>query len=152
MKRWLKRGLLFLIIVFVGIQFIPVQRNTGERNVETDFLKIYNPPENISRTLSLSCYNCHSNHTEYPWYAYIQPVASILQNHIDSGKAVLNYSEFDDYSGRRKRMKLKSMIDQIEENKMPLPEYLFMHPEAKLNEDEKKAIIAYLVELKEKYE
>ena len=140
----LKIILLILLIVFVGIQFIPTKRNQSESVPITDFMTVNTVPQNVSNALKTSCYDCHSNNTSYPWYNKVQPVAWILENHIEEGKAELNFSEWDNYSKRRKKSKLKSIISQIEDDKMPLKSYTLIHKNANLSNNQKKEIIDWI--------
>lgn len=139
--------LLILLIVFVGIQFIPTKRNLSEIVPNTDFMIVNNVPNNIKATLQTSCYDCHSNNTSYPWYNTVQPVAWFLENHIEEGKAELNFSEWDNYSNRRKKSKLKSIVSQIKDNKMPLSSYTFIHKNTIISNNQKKEIIAWINEI-----
>jgi len=141
--------LLILLIVFVGIQFIPTKRNQSESVPNTDFMIVNNVPNNIKATLQTSCYDCHSNNTSYPWYNKVQPVAWFLENHIEEGKAELNFSEWDSYSNRRKISKLKSIVSQIKNNKMPLSSYTMIHKEAVLDNTKRQEILNYISELKD---
>ena len=56
---------------------------------------VNNVPNSIKNTLQTSCYDCHSNNTYYPWYNKVQPVAWILESHIEEGKAELNFSDWN---------------------------------------------------------
>jgi hypothetical protein len=142
-----KISLLVLLIVFVGIQFIPTKRNQSENVPKTDFIIVNNAPKNIKNTFQTSCYDCHSNNTLYPWYNKVQPVAWLLENHIEEGKAELNFSEWDLYSDRRKKSKLKSIISQIEDNEMPLSSYTIIHKNANLSNQQKSEIIDWISKL-----
>src|SRR5665811_1609882 len=108
LRRWLKGLLWKLLAGFIIIQFFPVKLNTGEVSDTSDFTEITNPPPDIKGLIVSACYDCHSNHTEYPWYSKVQPVGWLLQDHIEEGKTELNFSEYGNYSGRRIRMKLES--------------------------------------------
>ncbi|WP_432671522.1 heme-binding domain-containing protein [Flavobacterium sp. SM2513] len=136
--------LLILAVVFVGIQFIPTKRNQSIAVPHTDFMVVNIVPENVSNILKTSCYDCHSNNTYYPWYNKIQPVAWFLENHIEEGKAELNFSEWENYSDRRKRSKLKSIVSQIEDDKMPLTSYALIHKDAKLTTKQKVEVIEWI--------
>ena len=140
--------LLILMIVFVGIQFVPTKRNQTDNVPNTDFMIVNNLPIKIQNTLQTSCYDCHSNNTSYPWYNKVQPVAWLLENHIEEGKSELNFSEWDNYSDRRKRSKLKSIISQIEDDKMPLDSYTLIHRNAILSSEKKKEIINCITKIK----
>ena len=135
---------LVMVVVLVGIQFVPIRSNQTMELLSTDFVLAYKVPEKMGRVLHTSCYNCHSNNTDYPWYSKVQPVGWFLENHINNGKAELNLSEFGSYSVRKQKSKLKSMANQIEKDEMPLPSYTFIHHEARLSTESKKAIVDYL--------
>lgn len=146
--RIVKIVALVLLVCFVGIQFVPTELNQSDIVPKTDFLLVNNPPENISTLLQESCYDCHSNNTDYPWYNKIQPTAWFLENHIADGKEELNFNEWDAYSNRRKNSKLKSIISQVEDDEMPLLSYTLIHKDAKLSKSEKTLVIDYMKKLK----
>ena len=145
----LKTIVLALLVVFIGIQFIPTERNQSDLIPETDFLLVNKTPKNIEKILQVSCYDCHSNNTEYPWYNKIQPVAWFLEDHIKEGKKELNFSEWDEYSNRRKSSKLKSITSQIRDDEMPLFSYTLVHRDAVLSESEKTLVIDYMKQVKD---
>lgn len=140
---------LVLFVVFVGIQFIPTKLNQSDNIPSTDFILVNTVPKNIQKKLQLSCYDCHSNNTAYPWYNKVQPVAWFLENHIKKGKSELNFSEWSNYSDRRKKSKLKSIISQIEDNEMPLSSYTLIHRDAILSESEKELVIGFMKQIKD---
>ncbi len=140
---------LILLVGFLCIQFVPTNLNQSNIVPKTDFLLINNPPENLSTLLQESCYDCHSNNTGYPWYNKIQPVAWFLENHIADGKDELNFNEWDALSNRRKKSKLKSIISQIKDDKMPLSPYVIIHKGAVFSETEKQEIIQWMTQLKD---
>lgn len=141
-----KRGkvLLGAIVVFLLIQAIP----TGRRNEAPvpDGKRMqdrYVLPDSVMTVLRAACYDCHSNRTVYPWYSRIQPVGWWLDDHIRSGKAALNFDEFASYSLRKQQHKFESIVEQIEQNEMPLPAYIWMHRKAHLTPVEKRRIIVW---------
>jgi hypothetical protein len=137
-----------LLLVFVGIQFVPTELNQSNVVPKTDFILVNNVPNTIKNKLQVSCYDCHSNNTAYPWYNKLQPVAWLLENHIKDAKAELNFSDWDSLSNRRKGSKLGSIVKQIESDEMPLGSYTLIHRNSIFSEDEKQEIIKYLTELK----
>jgi hypothetical protein len=138
---------LVLLTCFVGIQFVPTELNQSEGVPKTDFMLVHPMPKKIQLKLQVSCYDCHSNNTAYPWYNKIQPVAWFLEDHVKNGKAELNFSEWGTLSSRRKASKLRSIKKQIKSNKMPLESYTLIHRNALFTETEKMEIIEYLSEL-----
>jgi hypothetical protein len=147
--RWLKGIGLVILIVLVGLQLFPTRTNQSKDISSTDFLLTYKVPENIGNILQTSCYNCHSNNTEYPWYSRVQPIGLLLESHINEGKIELNFSEFESYSVRKQKSKLKSMVNQVEKGEMPLSSYTFIHRGARLSQDSKKALVNYLNSLQD---
>lgn len=145
--RKFKKILIFLIIVLVGIQFAPTKRNINTIILKTDITKTVVVPENIQNILKISCYDCHSNNTNYPWYNKIQPVSWFLEHHINEGKAELNFSEFGSYSVRKQKSKLKAIMNQIKDDEMPLSSYTLIHRNAKLSEKNKEQLIEYFNKL-----
>lgn len=135
--------------MFVGIQFIPTTRNQSKVIPKTDFMLVNDIPNNIKKKIQTSCYDCHSNNTKYPWYNKIQPAAWFLENHIKDGKKELNFSTWGEYSNRRKKGKLKSIVSQIKDDEMPLTSYTFIHNDAKLTKKEKKEMIEWLTQLRD---
>ncbi|TXD46019.1 heme-binding domain-containing protein [Polaribacter sp. IC073] len=140
---------LVLLVVFVGIQFVPKELNQSKAVPKTDFMLVHNVPKAIQHKLEASCYDCHSNNTAYPWYNKIQPVAWFLEDHVKNGKAALNFSEWGTLSNRRKASKFRSIIKQLEGNKMPLSSYTVIHSNAIFSRVEKQRVIQYITQLKD---
>jgi hypothetical protein len=143
---WL--GLLALVV----IQFFTVTLNESDIVSQSDFMIVNQVPATIKNRLQVSCYDCHSNNTDYPWYSNIQPSAWYLEDHIQEGKDELNFNEWATYSDRRKNSKLRSIIGQIEEDKMPLDSYTLIHRDAILSDEDKRVIIDYMTALKDSLE
>ena len=141
-----RKVLIAIISLLVLIQFIRPERNLGVANTATDISHSVVVSPDVKNILEKSCYDCHSNHTEYPWYANVQPVASWLAHHVNEGKDELNFSEFDTYKLKRKTHKLKEVIEQIKKGEMPMSSYLIIHKDAALNEEQKSMLIKWAEE------
>lgn len=142
--KGLKQIVVLLLVVFVGIQFIPTTHNQSTVILTSNFLSTYKVPKDIQKLLKNSCYDCHSNNTNYPWYNKIQPASWFLEHHIKEGKNELNFDEFGNYSLRKQKSKLKSIVTQIEDRKMPLSSYTLIHKEAKLSDSERIKILEWI--------
>lgn len=138
-----------LLVAFVAIQFFPTERNQSNLVPKTDFLVVNSPPKAIRMLLQESCYDCHSNNTNYPWYNTIQPAAWFLEDHVKHGKSELNFNTWNELSDRRKKSKLKSIISQVSDDEMPLYPYTLIHREAILSKTEKALITDYMKQLKD---
>lgn len=136
-----------LLVAFVGIQFIPTNRNHSEAVPPSDFMLVKNVPTEVKSILMISCYDCHSNNTQYPWYQRVQPVSWYLEGHIEDGKEELNFSEFGSYSFRMQKAKMRSILSQVKDGKMPLSSYTLLHHEAKLTAEEKQILEKWIEEM-----
>lgn len=133
------------IIIFLIIQVIQPVRNIDYGQVpSSDISKVYHVPGNVQSILRTSCYDCHSNSTDYPVYAYIQPISFFLENHIKEGKKELNFSEWGLYSQRKRTNKLEAVKNQIKQGKMPLSSYLYLHHDAKLSDEKIKEVVDWI--------
>jgi hypothetical protein len=140
-------GITFLIII-LAIQFVPTEKNNGQTLGPNYISTIIPVPENINQILVTSCYDCHSNHTEYPWYNNLQPIAFWLKNHIDEGKDELNFSEFATYTKKRQLHKLDEIVEMVETHEMPLSSYTIVHTNAKLSAEQQIRLINWARESK----
>lgn len=139
MKKAIRYILITLLVILVIIQFIRPAKNLSEDNTH-DITTKYSVPENVMTTLKPACYDCHSNHTDYPWYWHIQPVAFFLSGHVDEGKRHLNFSEFTSGAIWRQYRQLDEIAEQVKEGEMPLSSYTLIHKDARLTDAQKRAI------------
>ncbi|HEU4718463.1 MAG TPA: heme-binding domain-containing protein, partial [Bacteroidia bacterium] len=72
MKRF-KKILWALPAVLVIIQFIRPAKNNSAAVPAQQVSAVFNVPAGVDSALRVSCYDCHSNKTHYPWYAEVQP-------------------------------------------------------------------------------
>lgn len=136
-----------VVAVVLAIQFIPVERNVSTVPAGESFERTEKVPANVAAILKVSCYDCHSNNTRYPWYSELQPAAWFMARHIKKGKEELNFDEFNNYSKRRKKAKIKSIISQIEKDEMPLKSYRLMHGGSNLSTKDKKELLDFFNKL-----
>ena len=139
----IKKIFLFLLIVFIAIQFVHPAKNLSDKLSKNDITLHYPVPDTVLSILKTSCYDCHSNNTRYPWYNNIQPVAWWLNNHVKEGKRELNFSEFASYPLAKQAKKLKNTVKQVKGGGMPLDSYLWIHKDAKLEQGQKDTLIQW---------
>jgi hypothetical protein len=139
MRRLFKIVVSVLMVAFVAIQFFQPEKNNMKMTA-THLLNTENVPENIKTLLQNSCFDCHSNHTNYLWYHNIAPVSWMVNNHIVAGKKELNFSEWGNLEIVDKISALGDIYDETERKKMPLKEYTFMHKDAKLTDEQIKTL------------
>ncbi len=152
MKKFFKILLYTLFIALLLVQLYPKPaKNVSESIGANDITAVHQVPDNVLQLLKTSCYDCHSNNSVYPWYASIQPVALWLGNHIEEGKAELNFSEFGKYSLRRQFRKLEEINEEVKENKMPLSSYTLIHRDAGMNEEKKLMLATWVTALRDSF-
>lgn len=125
MKVWIKRVALALAVVFVALQFVPVDRS--------------NPPVTAPlaadaatmEVLRRCCYDCHSNEVSWPWYAYVAPASWLVAHDVEEGRAELNFSSWGEMSEGKRLSKASEMVEEIVEGHMPPSEYLILHGDAR---------------------
>jgi cbb3-type cytochrome oxidase cytochrome c subunit len=140
----MKKKLIIIIgSLFLILQLFPISKNQS-KEYSKDISTIEKITLDVKNILQSSCYDCHSNNSNYPIYASIQPIAWWLQHHIDEGKEELNFSEFAGYSPRRRFHKLEEIKEQIVEKEMPLYSYTIVHTQAKLSEQQKSILINWV--------
>ena len=134
-----KKVVIVVIVILIGIQFIPVERSNPPVTEEIV------APANVSSILKTSCYDCHSNETNWPWYAYVAPVSFLIAQDVKDGRRHLNFSEWDKYDEKKKRKIPDKILEEVEEGKMPLGKYISMHSEAEINQDKLKILKDWVV-------
>ena len=135
--KWYKKIFIALLVVLVLIQFFQPQKNTETNITEQHVYNVYSTPNEVKVILDKACNDCHSNNTNYPWYASIQPAAWWLNDHVQDGKKHLNFSIYKSYNLRRQYHKMEEVIDEVKEGEMPLNSYTWIHRNAKLSTEEK---------------
>lgn len=140
-KKVIKIVLVIALIAFVAIQFIrPEKNNEGYKSVAS-FEAETKPSEKVASILKESCYDCHSNQTRYPWYSEIAPISLWLDEHIEDGKKHLNFSDWNNYTIKKKEHKLEEFVEMVEDDEMPLQSYTIIH--GNLTEDDKKLLLQW---------
>ncbi|PWL38574.1 cytochrome C [Flagellimonas aquimarina] len=130
-----------LLIIFVAMQFYRPEKNMAEGDYVAAFEAETKPSPAVQQILETTCYDCHSANTVYPWYNNIAPVSYWLYDHIEEGKEHLNFSDWNNYSVKKKDHKLEELVEEVDEGEMPLNEYTWTHKEANLTADQKKLLM-----------
>ncbi len=150
MKQKSKKYLFIIILAFfIIIQFFQPSKNemgVGNKHIVNDV----EVPANIKNLLSVSCFDCHSNQTNYKWYHKIAPVSWMIDCHIKEGKSELNFSDWQSMDVYDKIAMLDEMGEEISEKKMPLKAYTFIHQDAKLSAAQIKTIKDWIDNYSEK--
>lgn len=135
----MRRRLIYLVSVVAAlilIQFIRPEKNLGEPDTETDFIRVSQVPDTLASVILNSCYDCHSNHTHYPWYGKVAQLSWYLNRHIEEGKAHLDFSSWGIMDKAKKITQLDQICEECTSGSMPLNSYLWIHRSSKLSEQD----------------
>ena len=140
MKKYLKWSIILLFIIFLGLQFTSPPRINPPIDEKQTLEAIKKTPSDVSAIFARSCNDCHSNQTKWLWYTHIAPVSWFTTQHVNEGRAELNFSEWGTYNERMRESRLKAICSLVENGAMPLDSYLWAHSEAKLSAKDIKII------------
>ena len=130
-------GVVLLGLVLFGlIQLVPVERTNPPVVAE--------PPWDSAQTRTLAqraCFDCHSNETAWPGYAYVAPISWLVAHDVTDGRAHLNFSEWGAAGRGRREDPGEESAEKIAGGEMPPASYLLLHPSAGLTDAEKQQLI-----------
>ena len=134
--KWVIPVWIILATLFI-IQLIPVDRTAP---IDAGVVQA---PKEVMQILKRSCFDCHSNHTHWPWYGYVAPVSWWVSDHIEEAREALNLTSWNDYDTDEQVEFVEDIWDEVDLGKMPPNYYLWMHPHAALTQSEKQALAAW---------
>jgi len=94
----------------------------------------------VLNVLKRSCQNCHSEQTTWPWYSYVGPVSWLVERDVQEGRSHFNMSRWAEYGPDDRLQMLGGISTMVRNGDMPLPQYVLLHPDAKLSQDEVKLL------------
>ncbi len=139
-----KKIFLALLVVLLVIQFFPIKHENPDSPAEKDFIvSLGSEYPEAQKMIKDACYDCHSNNTVYPSYTRVQPLGWFIRSHIRGGRMKVNFSNWSDYSPKEKIHHLQECKEVLEENRMPMKSYTWMHPPSKLSKEQKQQLISF---------
>ena len=147
--NWKKIIWIAVVAVIVIVQLIPSGRPEVIDINPNDLIVNNALPDSISNLLKSACYDCHSNETVYPWYAYVAPVSWLVSRDTRLGRGEVNFSDWEQLIKMDKAKLLGDIADEVEDGIMPMPIYILMHPEAKLTMEQRQLIVDWTDEFAE---
>jgi mono/diheme cytochrome c family protein len=136
--RTLSKLLVAGAAVFVGLQTIrpniPVKPATAE---------VQAPPE-IKTILQKDCYSCHSDQRRLAWFDQVVPAYWLVRHDIVTARRHLNFSTLGAKPAAAQKAALYEAVNMIQLGAMPLPQFVSLHPDAKVTPQELATLKAYL--------
>lgn len=117
-----------LLLVFLALQFMRPELNNPPVTAD-----LQAPPE-VKQILHNSCYNCHSNETNLPWFDQVVPAYWLAESDVKTARAHLNFSTLGAEPAGKQKAILFEAVNQIQLGAMPLPSYRAVHPGSAVTE------------------
>ncbi|MBK9177452.1 MAG: heme-binding domain-containing protein [Flavobacteriales bacterium] len=133
-----KRIALILIALFALAQLIQPDRSVPAPAPANDMLTLTQAPPDIRVLVEGACYDCHSDKSTYPWYAYVTPMNFWLQSHINEGREKMNFSRWNDPASREEAYECGEVL---REGEMPPKNYAFIHGHAQLTDAQRGRLV-----------
>jgi hypothetical protein len=138
MKKKLKWLVLALVVVFMLLQLTNPTRTNPP--VVRDFIATTQPPADVAASIRAACYDCHSHETTWPLYSRIAPSSWLVVSDVNEGRQHLNLSDWPTDNARAAK-KLDWINEAVDAKEMPPKKYTALHPEARLTDAQRKAIM-----------
>lgn len=127
----MKKTLLAILILVLLIQFIPVKKENPP--VLADFEGL----AEVKEIFKVSCYDCHSNETNWVWYTNIAPVSWLAAHDVNEGREHLNFSDWGNIPSDKYDHIAEEIWEEIEDGTMPMKIHTLMHKDAILTDEQK---------------
>ena len=137
MAKVAKLTSILFAFVFLGMQFVPTSTTPKTSAAPGVHMAEVIDPQ-VGAILDRSCQDCHSNHTNWPWYSRVAPASWIVSRHVSQGREMLDFSDWADAPHSDDERML--ICDAVSSRSMPLASYTMIHSKAKLSELDVKLI------------
>lgn len=146
-KGWIVRGVALVAVAGGLLQLAPGPRRTNPPVTPSQTLQgAAEVPAHVDALLRRSCMDCHSNETRWPWYSRVAPMSWAVVGDVLRARKAFNLSEWTVRAGQRPASAiayLTAMCAGVQQDRMPLPKYLMLHPESRLTPGDKEALCAW---------
>jgi mono/diheme cytochrome c family protein len=132
MRKWLIRGVVAVVALFVVAQVVPYGRDHTNPPV-TQSVK-WNSPR-TEQLAAGACADCHSNLTDWKWYSNIAPFSWLIYRDVQDGRAILNFSEWN-----KPQADAGDIVEVVQDGSMPPLQYKPLHAGARLSSSERDAL------------
>lgn len=122
-----------LVVLFLLIQLIPFGRNHTNPPIVSE--PQWSSPQ-ARALVKEHCFQCHSNETVWPGYSNIAPGSWLITMDVIKGRQKFNFSDWNKNPGE-----LDEMVEAIQEGEMPPIQYWLVHPNSRMNEQQKQELI-----------
>ena len=143
MRTFLKIAFITILVVFAAIQVRRPARANPPVNPARRIQATAQVPPQVNAILKRACSDCHSNETRWPWYTNVAPLSWWIVDHVNEGREHLNFSEWASYSTEDAAHLLDEICQEVKQGKMPLENYVYLHPDARLSQADVNTLCAW---------
>jgi len=136
--RILAKLLIASAVAFALLQFVRPTIPTGIATAE-----LQAPPE-IKRIITQDCYSCHSDERRLLWFDQVAPAYWLVRHDILTAREHLNFSTLGAKPPAAQKGALYESVNMVQLGAMPLPDFVALHPDARMTPNDLTALKAYL--------
>ncbi len=101
-------------------------------------------PQEVKQVLEKDCYRCHSDQRRLSWFDEIVPGYWLVRHDILTAREHLNFSTLGAKPAAAQKATLYEAVNMVQLGAMPLPQFLRLHPDARVTPRELNILKAYL--------
>ncbi|RXH56947.1 cytochrome P460 family protein [Granulicella sibirica] len=126
------------VVVFAVLQVIRPAIPTRPATAEIQ------APVEVKQILQKDCYSCHSDQRRLAWFDQIVPAYWLVRHDILTAREHLNFETIGSKPAAAQKSTLFEAVNMIQLGAMPLPQFVRLHPEARVTAEELSTLKAYL--------
>jgi len=119
-----------------AIQLARPARTNPPTDPSRTMASIAHVPPGFQNVLERGCRDCHSHDTRWPWYSEVAPVSWLVIDDVNHGRRHFNYSDWAQQDQDHIPEVLKKICELTRKQEMPLPIYLWLHPDSRLSDQD----------------
>jgi hypothetical protein len=101
-------------------------------------------PHQVRHILDKDCYSCHSDQRRLAWFDQIVPAYWLVRHDVLAARTHLDFSTLGSKPAAAQKAALYEAVNMIQLGAMPLPQFVQLHPEARVTPEELATLKKYL--------
>jgi hypothetical protein len=101
-------------------------------------------PPQIQHILEKDCYSCHSDEHRLAWFDEVVPAYWLVRHDVLTARAHLDFSTLGSKPAAAQRATLFEAVTMIQLDAMPFPQFVRLHPEARVTPEDLATLQSYL--------
>jgi len=143
LRKLISYFVLLAVVVIIVMQFFPPERTNPPVNPASTFVAVAQPPREVASVVGRACRDCHTHETVWPAYSRVWPASWLVAKDVREGRAKLNFSEWRGLTPEMTKLRMTEVCSEVTKGAMPPAYYRPMHPEARLQIEDVRALCAW---------